>query len=212
MEKGALAKRIEFSILKANLSPVDVEKQCAIAGKLRVGAVVVNSSYVKLAKKLLRNIPVIATIGYPLGACISEAKYEEARRCVKNGADGLDMVMHIGMFRQKNYKYVQDEIRNIVKIAKNRPVKAIIETGFLTAAEIIKASMLAMESGASFVKTGSGYGPDVKISDVKIVKSAVKNKIKIKASAGIRTKKQALSMIRAGADTIGTSSALEILK
>ena len=143
--------------------------------------------------------------GFPDGVHRSEVKTQEARLAVLDGADEVDMVMNIGAFKSKDY----DNVVQDIKMVKNaiRPLiklKVIIETPLLSEEEIVKAALLVEESGANFVKTGTGRNGPVKVRDVELIKKAVK--IPIKAAGGIREKELALQLIRAGAERIGTSS------
>jgi len=182
----------------------DTIKLCKNALKYKFN-VCVPPCYVKLAKKILKNkTKLIAVIGFPFGNTATESKVFETKEAIKNGADEIDMVMNIAMFKSKDYICVFRDIKAVKKAAQKKVVKVIIETGYLSKREIVKAAKIAMRAGADFVKTSTGLISGAKIEDIRLIKKVVKDKIGIKASGGIRTKRKALAMIKAGATRIGT--------
>ena len=213
--KSQLAQKIDAAVLHANATEQEIRQACANAKKYRFYGLDVNLSNALLAKKLLKNTQtkLIVVIGYPLGATSTETKMFETLQALKAGADELDVVMNIGAFKSKNYELAKKDIQGAVHAAKGLPVKAIIETGFLTHEEISTASKLAAESGAQFVKTCSGYGPrGVSVTDVKIIREAVGKNFGIKASGAITTAKHAIALLEAGATRIGTSHAEHLME
>jgi deoxyribose-phosphate aldolase len=210
-----LPSYFDAALLKPNVTPKDLETFCKSAIKYGVYSVDINPCYVKLAKKFLKgsNVKVLSVVGFPLGANTTETKVYEAEQAVRDGADELDMVMAIGQFIAKNYSYVRNEIEKIVDVAKGRPVKVIIEAGYLTKNEIIKACQIVKSSGATFVKDCSGWGPkgaDPKI--IKLMRKVVGPDYGIKSAGGIRNLKQTLDLIKAGANRIGSSAAFKIIE
>ncbi len=209
-----LSKYIDAALLSPTSTPADVKKLCSEAKKHGFWGVDALPCYAPIIKKEIAGsgIKQIAVVGYPLGLNTTADKVFETKEAIKNGAHEIDMVINIGWFKARRYSNVSKDIRAVVKTAKGRTVKVIIETGYLTDAEIIKASKLVKQSGANFVKTCSGYGPrGVTVKDIKLIKKAV-GKFNIKASGGIRTAKQAISLIKAGATRIGTSQGVQIVK
>ncbi len=207
-----LSKFIDAALLSPTSTPADVKKLCSEAKKYGFYGVDALPCYASIIKKEIAGsgIKQIAVVGYPLGLNTTSDKVFETKEAVKNGAHEIDMVMNIGWFKAKRYDKVMQDIKQVVKAAK-RTVKVIIETGYLTDAEITKAAKLVKKSGAHFVKTCTGYGPrGVTVKDVKLIKKAV-GKFNIKASGGIRTAKQAIALIKAGATRIGTSSGAKIV-
>ncbi len=151
-------------------------------------------------------------IGFPLGGNTSSSKVFEANECKKNGCDEVDMVMSLPSFKSKKYEFVKEEIAQIVKTIHPLPLKVIIENSLLKHEEKIKACELCLESGAHFVKTSTGFSSGVAtVEDVKLMRSVVGSKMKIKASGGVRSSADALNLIQAGADTIGTSWGKDIV-
>lgn len=209
-----LAKYIDHTNVKPNATIRDIQKLCREALRFKFHSVCVTSLRVELAKKELRGsgIKIVVVVGFPHGSCLSEIKATETREAIKRGADEIDMVINIGGLKDKNYKLVTQDIKAVVQAAGENPVKVIIEVGYLSKPEIIKACRLAKVAGAAFIKTSTGFGPrGVDIKDIKLMRFAVGSNMGIKASGGILDQKKASSMIRAGADRIGTSAGVEII-
>lgn len=210
-----LNKMIDHTILKADAKREDVLKYCEEAKEYDFMSVCVNSCNVKIVKKALEgsDVKVCCVVGFPLGAMATEAKAFEAKYCVDNGADEIDMVINIGALKDENYDYVKKDIEEVVKASNGKVVKVIIETCLLSDEEKKKACELAKEAKADFVKTSTGFSTGgATAEDVKLMKSVVGDKLKVKASGGVRTKEDAMKMIEAGADRIGASSGINIVK
>ena len=212
-----IAKYIDHTNLKSYATKEDIIKLCEKAKKYGFYAVCVNPYRVKLAKEHLKgtDIKVASVIGFPLGATPTEVKVFEAKKALENGADELDMVINIGALKDKDYEYVKKDIEDVTKVAheKGAIVKVIIETCYLSEEEKEIACKLAMEAGADFVKTSTGFGTEgATIEDVKLMRKVVGDKLGVKAAGGIRTYEEALAMINAGANRIGTSSGVKIIE
>ena len=212
-----IAKYIDHTNLKSYATKEDIIKLCEEAKKYGFYAVCVNPYRVKLAKEHLKgtDIKVASVIGFPLGATPTEVKVFEAKKALENGADELDMVINIGALKDKNYEYVKKDIEDVTKVAheKGAIVKVIIETCYLSEEEKEIACKLAMEAGADFVKTSTGFGTGgATVKDVKLMRKVVGDKLGVKAAGGIRTYEEALAMINAGANRIGTSSGVKIIE
>lgn len=207
---------IDHTILKAEATKEMVKSLCEEALEYEFAAVCVNPFYVKYCKELLKdsNIKVATVIGFPLGANTSEVKAFEASNAIDNGADEIDMVINIGALKSKDYSIVKEDIKGVVEAAKDRAlVKVIIETSLLNNEEKIKACELAMEAAADFVKTSTGFSTaGATVEDIKLMKNVVGDKLKIKASGGIRDLETANKMIKAGANRLGASSGVKIAK
>ena len=210
------ANYIDHTLLKADATEKDIKKLCKEAKEYEFFSVCVNPGYVKLCKKYLKgtNIKVCTVIGFPLGASSTKVKLFEAKRAIADGADEIDVVMNIGKFKDKKYIYVGKELAKIVDLCNKKVlVKVIIETCYLTSEEILKACQLVYECGVDYVKTSTGYGTNgAQVEDVRAMKEICKDKLKIKASGGIKTLAQVESFILAGAERIGTSSGVNIVK
>lgn len=209
-----IASFIDHTILKPDTKEDDIIKLCEEAKRYRFMACCVNPFWVSIVSNLLSGtgIKTCSVAGFPLGAVPMETKCFEAERCVQDGAEEIDMVMNIGAFKSEKIGVVEDEIKEIVR-RTGVTVKVIIETGFLTDEEIIKSAKIIIESGAHFVKTSTGFSTSgARLKDVQLLKSIVGDRIGIKASGGIRTYKQTMEMISAGATRIGTSSGVAIVQ
>lgn len=210
-----LNKYIDHTVLKPEASVKDIKKLCAEAKKYDFATVFVNPSYVKLAAKLLKGseVKVGCAVGFPLGATTTEVKVMEALQAIKNGAQEIDMVINIGAVKSKNYKLVENDIKSVVKAVKPIGVKTILETCLLSDAEKIKIAKIAKQVGVKFVKTSTGFATGgATVEDIKLLRKTVGPKMGVKASGGIRDYKTAMAMIKAGANRIGTSSGVAIMK
>jgi len=215
VDKEELAKHIEHTLLKSNATEEDIKRLCEEAKKYGFYGVCVNPYYVRLAKDFLKetDIKVVTVVGFPLGATFTEVKVHEAKLAIENGADEIDMVMNISAFKSGRYADVEEDIRAVVDAVKPVPVKVIIETCYLTDEEKIKAAEIALNAGAAFVKTSTGFGPEgARLEDIKLLKDKFGERIKIKAAGGIRDAKTAIAMIKAGAERIGTSTGVKIIE
>lgn len=209
-----LSQYIDHTLLKATATEQDIQKLCEEAMEYNFFSVCVNSCYVAFAKAQLEqsNVKVCSVVGFPLGAMSTQAKIMEANKAIVDGADEIDMVINIGFLKSKNFDAVWKEIEAVKKVIGNKVLKVILETCYLDKAEIIKASELAMHSGADFIKTSTGFGTGgATFEDVQLMKSVVKERVKIKASGGIKDKFTALEYIALGAERIGTSSGIAIV-
>ena len=209
-----LNQYIDHTFLKATATTNDIEKLCNEAKQYNFKAVCVNSCYVNLAAKELKNhkILVAAVVGFPLGAMATASKVAEAKKCIEDGADEIDMVLNIGFLKSGLQKRVEEDISEVKKAIGGHTLKVILETCYLTDEEITLASAISVKAGADYVKTSTGFGTgNATQKAVKLIKNAVGEKAKIKASGGIRDRKTALQYINLGVDRIGTSSGVAIV-
>jgi len=214
MNINNIAIKIEHTNLKPEATIEDIIKLCNEAKQYGFYGVCINSQYVKIVKEQLRDskYKIVTVVGFPLGACISTVKSEEARLSVNMGADEIDMVMAIGLFKSKKYEEITEDIKRVVKATQGKPVKVIIETALLTDDEKRKACELIKISGAAFVKTSTGFSPSgAKIDDIKLIRKIVGNEIGIKAAGGIKDYQTAKAMIEAGANRLGCSASVNIV-
>lgn len=210
-----LNKYVDHTILKPFATEEDVKKLCADAAKWDFASVCINPCYVTLARHELEgtDVNICTVIGFPLGANTTEIKAAEAERAYFDGCDEFDMVINVGKLKSREYAYVKRDIEAVIAAARGKTVKVIIETFYLTADEVAKASRIASDVGADFVKTCTGFNDGVAtVENVKIMKENVAPGVKVKASSGIRTYAQALALIEAGADRLGTSSGAKIIE
>ena len=210
-----LNKYIDHTILKATASSADVQKLCEEAIEYKFYSVCVNGCYVADAKHLLQgtDVKVAAVVGFPLGAMTTAAKVFEAKEAVENGASEIDMVINIAKLKDGEFDYVENEIRLIKEAIGDNVLKVIIETCYLTDEEKVKACELSLVAKADFVKTSTGFGTGgATYEDVKLMKSVVGNNAKVKASGGVRDKETAQKYVELGAERLGTSSGIDIVK
>ena len=210
-----LNKYIDHTYLKAMGGKEVIEKLCAEAREYDFKSVCVNPCNVALAKKLLEgsDVLVCTVIGFPLGQNTTATKLFETKEAIENGAREIDMVINVAKLKDQDYDYVKNEIKVLKDACGSLTLKVIIETCYLTKDEIRKVSELALEAGADFVKTSTGFGTGgALVEDVAIMKSVVGDKAYVKASGGVKTHADAIKMIEAGADRIGTSNGIDIMK
>lgn len=214
MDKKLLARMIDHTILKPDASEAEVIKIINEAKEHGFASVCINPVNVSLAAPMLKgtDVKVCTVIGFPLGANTSAVKAYEAKEAIENGAQEVDMVINIGKLKDKDYNYVLKDIKAVVNEAKGKALtKVIIETCLLTDEEKIKACKLAQEAGADFVKTSTGFSKGGAIaSDIKLMRETVGEKMGVKASGGVRTYQDAVSMAEAGATRIGASASISI--
>ncbi len=209
-----LACYIDHTLLKPEATRQDITGLCLEAAELGFYSVCLNPSYVAAAAEELREreVKVCAVVGFPLGASTTAVKAFETVEAIKNGADEIDMVIHIGALKEGRKDYVRDDIKAVVRAAEGRPVKVIIETCLLTTEEKVLACNLAREAGAAFVKTSTGFSTGgATVDDVRLMRETVGPEMGIKASGGVRTPETAREMIKAGATRIGASAGAAIL-
>ena len=210
-----LNKYIDHTILKATASNSDVQKLCEEAIEHEFYSVCVNGCYVADAKQLLQgtDVKVAAVVGFPLGAMTTAAKVFEAKEAVENGASEIDMVINVAKLKDGEFEYVENEIRQIKEAIRDNVLKVIIETCYLTDEAKVKACELSLVAKADFVKTSTGFGTGgATYEDVKLMKSVVGDNAKVKASGGVRDKETAEKYVELGAERLGTSSGIDIVK
>ena len=210
-----LENYIDHTSLKPTATGSSIKELCKDAKKHHFFAVCVNGCHASLAKKELMNsrVRLAVVVGFPLGANTTKSKLAEALDGIENGADEIDMVINIGWLKSKKYDLVGKEISDIKKAMGTKTLKVIIETCYLTNEEKQEACRLAMEAKADFVKTSTGFGTgNATFEDVKLMKDVVGNKVKIKASGGIKDRETALQYIKLGVSRIGTSSGVALME
>ena len=209
---------IDSTNVKATATKKDIEKLCKEAKQYGFKCAVVNPIYVKLAAKLLKGteVKICSTVGFPMGVSLTEIKALEAVKAVEDGAEELDMVINLSAMKNRDYEHVKNDIAAVVEakqLSNDIIVKVIIETAYLTRDEKVIACKLAKEAGADFVKTSTGlFGKGATVEDVKLMRQTVGENMGVKAAGGIRTYADAVAMIEAGANRIGTSTAVAIVK
>jgi deoxyribose-phosphate aldolase len=218
ISKKELAKMIDSTDVRATATRNEIEALCKEAVHYGIGCVCVNPVYVKFAAALLKgsSVRLCSTVGFPFGTSLPDIKALEAIKAIEDGAHELDMVISLSALKSGDYEAVKQDIRAVVDakgLSEDIVIKVIIETAQLTPSEKLTACRLAKEAGADFVKTSTGFfGGGATVEDVRLMRQAVGKDIGVKAAGGIRTYAEALAMIEAGANRIGTSSAAAILR
>lgn len=210
-----LAPYIDHTLLKPEATIEDIIALCREAREHQFVAVCVNPVFVGLAAHLLAGteVKVATVVGFPLGATSSVVKAFETKTAIEAKADEIDMVMNIGAAKSGQWQAVTEDIRQVVEAADGHIVKVIIETGLLTDTEKRQACQAIVAAGAHYVKTSTGFGPGgATIEDIELFRVEVGSQVAIKASGAIRTREQAIALITAGANRIGTSSGVKLVR
>lgn len=210
-----LAQYVDHTNLSPTASFTDIKKLCEEAIEYHFKSVCINPYYVSYAKKILKNsnVLVCTVIGFPLGMNTIATKVFEAQEAIKNGADEIDMVINESELKAGNINYCIEEINAIKSVIGNKILKVIVETSQLTNDEIIFAANIVLKSNAEFIKTSTGFvGNGAQLEDIRKWKEILGYNKLIKASGGIRSHEDLLKFIEAGADRIGSSKGVEIIK
>lgn len=209
-----LTGKLDHTCLAQSACWKDVKLLCDEGIEFGVASVCLPPSYVKEAKNYVNNYLKICTvIGFPNGYNTTKTKMAEAKEMLELGADELDMVINIGWLKQKQYEDVLNEIKLIKNIAQDKILKVIIETCLLNEEEKIKMCQLITESGADFIKTSTGFSKNgATLEDIKLFKQYVGSNVKIKAAGGISTLDDAQNFLNNGADRLGTSKIIKLIK
>ena len=207
-------KFIDHTILKATATKEDVKKLCDEAKKYGFYSVCVNGANVEYAFNQVKDsdVKVAAVVGFPLGAMATDVKVFEAKKAIEDGASEIDMVINVGALKDRNYDFVENEIRKIKEAIGNNILKVIIETCYLTDEEKVKACELSVNANADFVKTSTGFGTGgATFEDVELMKKTVGDKAQVKASGRVKDFETAKKYIELGATRLGTSSGIAIV-
>ena len=213
-----LSQYIEHTLLKQDAGKEALLKLFEEAKEYEFKGVCVNPCNVALAKEKLRGskVKVVTVIGFPLGASVATVKAFEAETAIADGADEIDMVLNVGALKDKNYPLVKSDIETVKKACKTHVLKVILETDLLEKDEIQKACEICASAGADFVKTSTGFvknGVGARVEDVELMyKTVAPYGLGVKASGGIRDREKALALVKAGAERLGTSSGVQIVK
>lgn len=192
----------------------DIKTLCDDALTYKTASVCIPPCYVKKAKEYLGDrLAVCTVIGFPNGNTTTACKEFETKEALSNGADEIDMVINVGALKAKDYDYVLNEIKSLKAICKEKILKVIIETCFLEKEEIIKMCELVTSSGADYIKTSTGFGgAGATKENVRLMKDSVGPNVKVKAAGGISSLEDAEDFLKLGADRLGTSRVVKIVK
>ena len=217
LDERSLCKLFDHTFLKAYATKDDFISLCSEAKENGFMMVAVNSYPVRLCRELLKgtDVHVGAAISFPLGQTTVEMKCQETEKAIEEGADEIDYVINSGKAREHDYDYIRKEMEAIVSVCRAHDVlvKVIFENCYLNKEEIRQIALIAREVRPDFIKTSTGFGTSgATVEDVKLMKETVGDEVRVKAAGGIRDWPTCRAMIEAGAERIGTSSSLEILK
>ena len=217
MTPELFAKYFDQTLLKAYVSNEDFKAFCEESRQYGFKMVAINSAPVRTCKGFLEGSDVLvgAAIAFPLGQTTIEAKVYETQGAIEEGADEIDYVINIVELKNRNLDYIREEMKRIVELCRKHQVtsKVIFENCYLTEEEKRLMCEIALEIGPDFIKTSTGFGTGGAVcEDVKLMKSIVGDRIKVKAAGGIRDLETALRMIEAGAERIGTSAGVSIME
>jgi deoxyribose-phosphate aldolase len=218
LSREELAKLLDSTVVKATATRNEIETLCRESIEYRFQCAVVNPVYVKYAATFLKgsSVKVCSTVGFPFGVSLPDIKALEALKAVEDGAEELDMVINLSALKSRDYDTVKQDIAAVVdvkRLSKDIIVKVIIETAYLTKEEKIIACKLVKEAGADFVKTSTGlFGGGATVEDVRLMRQTIGKDMGVKAAGGIRTYTDVVAMVEAGANRIGTSTAVQIVK
>lgn len=217
MNKTEFAQLLDHSLLEPQASKAQIEKLCEEALEFQFGAVCIPPFWVPVAAKMLKGSPqkIVTVIGFPLGNTLTEVKTFETERVLEAGAQEIDMVINVGALKSGEPDFVLKDIQSVVHSARQKEgvlVKVILETALLNDSEKIAACRIAAQAGADFVKTSTGFMGGATIEDVKLMHKTVGSQLGIKAAGGIKDLAIAEGMIQAGANRIGSSSCVAIIK
>jgi deoxyribose-phosphate aldolase len=210
-----IAKLIDHTLLRPDAGEADIGALCAEAMQYGFHSVCVNSHFVEKAGTMLKGsgVRVTTVVGFPLGMTLTEVKVYEALHAALLGVEELDVVINIGALKSGRWDLVKKDISDVIAATKGLVHKVIIETCYLGEEEKKKAATTALEAGAGFVKTSTGFGPGgATAEDVRLIRGVLRRRAGVKASGGIRTLAEAREMINAGATRIGTSHGRAIME
>jgi deoxyribose-phosphate aldolase len=214
MKEENILKLVDHTQLLQTSTWEEVKELCEDAVKYNTASVCIPPCYVKQAKEYVGDrIKICTVIGFPNGNHTTRVKVFETEDAVLNGADEIDMVINIGALKEKNYDYVAEEIRQILKACQGRILKVIIETCLLTKEEKIKMCEIVTETGADFIKTSTGFSTGgATFEDIELFSKHIGPKVKMKASGGISSISDAERFMELGAERLGTSRIVKIYK
>lgn len=214
MKKEEILGYIDHTLLKPFATWEEIQILCNEAIEYKTASVCVPPAYVKrIQERYGKQINICTVVGFPLGYSVTEAKVEEVKRAIVDGAEEVDMVVNISDVKNGDYKKVEQEIATLKSIVGDKILKVIIETCFLTKEEKIAMCKAVTGGGADYIKTSTGFGTDgATIEDIELFKQYIGPNVKIKAAGGVKTIEDLEKFIAAGCSRIGTSSAVNLLK
>lgn len=212
-----IASYIEHTNLLPTLAGVDIEKLTEEALAYQFAGVCVPPFWIRKAKRDLNgaSIAAVTVVGFPLGYQRTESKLQEIKLALQDGADEIDLVINISAIKHNAFEWIKPEILRCAQMIheQEKILKVILETAYLTDEEIVRACKVCADAGTDYVKTSTGFAPSgATVPHVRLMRASVPDTVGVKASGGIRTLEQALAMIDAGADRLGVSAGVSIMK
>lgn len=214
MQLESILSKVDHTLLLQGATWEEVRQICDDAAKYHTASVCISPSYVKQAAEYLNgNVPVCTVIGFPNGYQTTAVKLYETKAALEDGADEIDMVINIGWVKDERFDLVEDEIRKIKEVCGSHVLKVIIETCLLTEEEKIQMCKVVTNAGADYIKTSTGFSTSgATFEDIELFARYVGDGVKIKAAGGISSLDDARKFIDLGADRLGTSRIIKILK
>ena len=212
--KEEILSKVDHTLLKPEATWPQIQALCDDAIKYHTASVCINTCYVKQAVQYMAGrVAVCCVVGFPLGAMDTASKCFEAKTAVENGAEEVDMVINIGWLKDKRYELIEDEIKKLKSICKDKVLKVIIETCFLTDDEKIRMCDIVTSAGADYIKTSTGFGTaGATFDDIKLFSEHIGEGVKMKAAGGISSLDDAERFLELGADRLGTSRVVKLIK
>ena len=204
--------KVDYTILKATATKEQLKNLCEVAAKNSYFSVCVNPCNISFCKEYLKtlgdnSVKIATVVGFPLGANATATKVFETKQAICDGADEIDVVLNIGRAKDGDFEYVKNELKEVKQMAGEHVVKVILETCYFEMADVEKLVKTCVEAGVDFVKTSTGFGTAGANNEVvNLMYKTANGKCKVKASGGIKTREQAIELIKNGASRIGTSS------
>lgn len=207
MNNEEIISHIDHTLLKAFSTWDDIVKLCDEAVKYKTASVCVPPYYVKRIRENYPDLDICTVVGFPLGYETTSGKVADTKQCIDDGADEIDMVINICEVKNGNFDYVENEIRALKEACKDKILKVIVETCYLTEDEKKRVCKCVTNAKADYIKTSTGFGTQgATIEDIKLFAKEIGPDVKIKAAGGIRTRAQAEEYIESGCDRVGASS------
>ena len=214
MDINEILSKVDHTLLSQTSTWEEIKSVCDDGMKYKTASVCIPPCYVKSAKEYVKhNLKICTVLGFPNGYSTLETKLFETQNALNSGADEIDMVINLGDVKQKKFDVIEDEIRKIKSVCKDKILKVIIETCLLTDEEKIKMCEVISKSGADYIKTSTGFSKSgATIHDVELFKNNISDSVKIKAAGGISSLEDAENFLKAGASRLGTSKIVKLVK
>lgn len=214
MDINEILSKVDHTLLSQTSTWEEIKSVCDDGMKYKTASICIPPCYVKSAKEYVKhNLKICTVIGFPNGYSTLETKLFETQNALNSGADEIDMVINLGYVKQKKFEAIENEVRKIKSVCKDKILKVIIETCLLTDEEKIKMCEVISKSGADYIKTSTGFSKSgATIHDVELFKNNISDSVKIKAAGGISSLEDAENFLKAGASRLGTSRIVKLVK